>query len=45
MNPGLGTQNRAVFADPKGKTPAFAEGEVQKLLNAIETSTRTGLRN
>jgi site-specific recombinase XerD len=26
-------------------TPAFVEGEVQKLLNAVETSTQTGLRD
>ena len=29
----------------EGKTPAFVEGEVQKLLNAIETYTYTGLRD
>src|SRR5260370_6577312 len=29
----------------EGKTPAFVEGEVQRLLNAVETSTHTGLRD
>jgi site-specific recombinase XerD len=29
----------------EGKTPAFVEGEVQKLLGAVETSTHTGLRD
>jgi hypothetical protein len=29
----------------EGKTPAFAQGEVQKLLDAVETSTDTGLRD
>jgi site-specific recombinase XerD len=32
------------FSRTEGKTPAFVEGEVQKLLNVIETSTHTGLR-
>ena len=29
----------------EGKTPAFVEGEVQKLLDAVEISTHTGLRD
>jgi integrase/recombinase XerC len=33
------------FSRTEGKTPAFVEGEVQKLLNVIETSTHTGLRD
>ena len=33
------------FSRTEGKTPAFVEGEVQKLLNTVETSTRTGLRD
>jgi site-specific recombinase XerD len=32
------------FSRTEGKTPAFVEGEVQTLPNAIETSTHTGLR-
>jgi integrase/recombinase XerD len=33
------------FSRTEGKTPAFVEGEVQKLLDAVETSTHTGLRD
>ena len=33
------------FSRAEGKTPAFVEGEVQKLLGVIETSTHTGLRD
>ena len=33
------------FSRTEGKTPAFVEGEVQKLLGAIEASTHTGLRD
>jgi integrase/recombinase XerD len=33
------------FSRTEGKTPAFVEGAVQKLLNAVETSTHTGLRD
>ena len=33
------------FSRTEGKTPAFVEGEVQKLLNVIETSTHTSLRD
>ncbi|HEY2422673.1 MAG TPA: tyrosine-type recombinase/integrase [Chthoniobacterales bacterium] len=29
----------------EGKTPAFVDGEVQKLLDAIDPSTHTGLRD
>jgi hypothetical protein len=40
-----GSQRPRNFRGPKGKTPAFVEGEVQKLLDAIEASTNTGLRD
>jgi hypothetical protein len=30
------------FSRTEGKTPAFIEGEVQKLLGTVETSTHTG---
>jgi site-specific recombinase XerD len=33
------------FSRTEGKTPAFVEGEVEKLLNVIETVTHTGLRD
>jgi integrase len=33
------------FSRTEGKTPAFVDGEVQKFLDAIETSTHTGLRD
>jgi site-specific recombinase XerD len=33
------------FSRTEGKTPAFVDGEVQKLLDAVETSTHTGLRD
>ena len=33
------------FSRTEGKTPAFVEGEVQKHLGAIETSTHTDLRD
>jgi integrase/recombinase XerC len=33
------------FSRIEGKTPAFVEGEVQKLPGAIETTTHTGLRD
>jgi hypothetical protein len=33
------------FSRTEGKTPVFVEGEVQKLLGIIETSTHTGLRD
>lgn len=33
------------FSRTEGKTPAFVDGEVQRLLDAIEPSTHTGLRD
>jgi integrase len=33
------------FSRTEGKTPAFVDGEVQKLLDAIDASTHTGLRD
>jgi site-specific recombinase XerD len=33
------------FSRTEGETPAFVEGEVQQLLDVIETSTDTGLRD
>src|SRR5246127_147642 len=33
------------FSRTEGKTPAFVDGEVQRLLDAVETSTNTGLRD
>src|ERR1700753_2578448 len=33
------------FSRTEGKTPAFVEGEVQKLLGTVETATHTGLRD
>jgi integrase len=33
------------FSRTEGKTPAFVEGEVPKLLGAVEASTHTGLRD
>jgi integrase/recombinase XerC len=33
------------FSRTEGKTPAFVEGEVQKLLGVIEASTHTDLRD
>jgi site-specific recombinase XerD len=33
------------FSRTEGKTPAFVEGEVQQLLDVIEASTHTGLRD
>jgi integrase len=33
------------FPRTEGKTPAFVDGEVQQLLDAIEKSTHTGLRD
>jgi len=37
--------NTERFSRTEGKTPAFVEGEVQRLLGVIETSTHTGLRD
>jgi site-specific recombinase XerD len=33
------------FSRTEWKTPAFVEGEVQKLLDAVDASTHTGLRD
>jgi site-specific recombinase XerD len=42
MNPAREVKTER-FSRTEGKTPAFVEGEVQKLLSAVETSTHTGL--
>jgi site-specific recombinase XerD len=44
MNPAREVKTER-FSRTEGKTPAFVEGEVQKLLGMIETSTHTGLRD
>src|ERR1700758_1149317 len=44
MNPAREVKTER-FSRTEGKTPAFVEGEVQKLLDAIEISTHTGLRD
>jgi integrase/recombinase XerD len=44
MNPAREVKTER-FSRTEGKTPAFVEGEVQKLLGAIETLTHTGLRD
>ena len=44
MNPAREVKTER-FSRTEGKTPAFVDGEVQKLLDAIETSTQTGLRD
>jgi site-specific recombinase XerD len=44
MNPAREVKTER-FSRTEGKTPAFVEGEVQRLLGAIETSTQTGLRD
>src|SRR6202048_809608 len=44
MNPAREVKTER-FSRTEGKTPAFVEGEVQKLLGVIETSTHTGLRD
>jgi site-specific recombinase XerD len=44
MNPAREVKTER-FSRTEGKTPAFVEGEVQKLLGAVETSTHTGLRD
>src|SRR5208282_4947206 len=43
MNPAREV-NTERFSRTEGKTPAFVEGEVQKLLGAVDTSTHTGCR-
>src|SRR5208282_3750662 len=44
MNPAREVKTER-FSRTEGKTPAFVEGEVQKLLEVIETTTHTGLRD
>jgi site-specific recombinase XerD len=44
MNPAREVKTER-FSRTEGKTPAFVEGEVQKLLGVIETSTHTDLRD
>ena len=44
MNPAREVKTER-FSRTEGKTPAFVEGEVQRLLGAVETSTHTGLRD
>src|SRR6516225_2458976 len=44
MNPAREVKTER-FSRTEVKTPAFVEGEVQKLLNAVETSTHSGLRD
>src|SRR6202795_5010012 len=44
MNPAREVKTER-FSRTEGKTPAFVEGEVQKLLGATETTTHTGLRD
>jgi len=44
MNPAREVKTER-FSRTEGKMAAFVEGEVQKLLDAIETSTYTGLRD
>ena len=44
MNPAREVKTER-FSRTEGKTPAFVEGEVQKLLGAVDASTHTGLRD
>jgi site-specific recombinase XerD len=44
MNPAREVKTER-FSRTEGKTPAFVDGEVQTLLDAVETSTHTGLRD
>ena len=44
MNPAREVKTER-FSRTEGQTPAFVEGEVQKLLGVIETTTHTGLRD
>ena len=44
MNPAREVKTER-FSRTEGKTPAFVEGEVQKLLNTVEIFTHTGLRD
>src|SRR5438132_11773534 len=44
MNPAREVKTER-FSRTEDKTPAFVDGEVQKLLDAIDSSTHTGLRD
>ncbi len=44
MNPAREVKTER-FSRTEGKTPAFVDGEVQKLLDAVDASTHTGLRD
>ena len=44
MNPAREVKTEK-FSRTEGKTPAFVEGEVQALLDAIDTFTHVGLRD
>jgi site-specific recombinase XerD len=44
MNPAREVKTER-FSRTEGKTPAFVEGEVQKLLNTVGISTHTGLHD
>jgi site-specific recombinase XerC len=44
INPARGVQTER-FSRIDGKTPAFADGEIQQLLNAIDVSDAVGLRD
>jgi integrase/recombinase XerD len=44
MNPAREVKTER-FSRTEGKTPAFVEGEVQRLLDAVDASTHTGLRD
>src|SRR6266436_2349287 len=44
MNPAREVKTER-FSRTEGKTPAFVDGEVQRLLDVVETSTHTGLRD
>ena len=44
MNPAREVKTER-FSRTEGKTPAFVDGEVQKLLDTVDASTHTGLRD
>jgi hypothetical protein len=44
MNPAREVKTER-FSRTEGKTPAFVGGEVQKLLDTVDASTHTGLRD
>src|ERR1700732_1874017 len=44
MNPAREVKTER-FSRTEGKTPAFVDGEVQRLLDAVDASTHTGLRD